>query len=153
MKLTSTKHKNIILRVAHGDIYTQSKLFRFGMSGSDSCPRCNETEDLRHKYIHCDYVKRIWQSANLYLNKLSNNCDPQQAPEKRVIAAHAGSTPASMTLIAEILQTITSLRSEQEYLLHPKFIARRAIKNIAIKEGNKKLKDLFIEALNDEEIV
>ena len=152
-KLTSTKHKNIILRVAHGDIYTQSKLFRFGMSGSDSCPRCNETEDLRHKYIHCDYVKRIWQSANFYLNKLSNNWDPQEAPAKRVIAAHAGSTPASMTLIAEILQTITSLRSEQEYLLHPKFIARRAIKNISIKEGNKKLKDLFIEALNDEEIV
>ena len=39
-KVTSTKHLNIILKVAHGDIYTKEKLFRFGLNQDPLCPRC-----------------------------------------------------------------------------------------------------------------
>ena len=50
-KVTSTKHKSIMLRVAHGDIYTQEKLFRYGMAQGPDCPRCGEIETLKHKFI------------------------------------------------------------------------------------------------------
>ena len=30
-KLTSTRHRNSVLRIAHGDVYTNERLFRFGL--------------------------------------------------------------------------------------------------------------------------
>ena len=65
------------------------------------------------------------------------------------IAATPQSTIASMTLTAEILQMILYLKPNQTYLVHPKYIAHRAVKNLAIKEGNFKIKRLFIDALDE----
>ena len=65
-KLTSTKHRNILLRVAHGEFYTKLKLQRFNLIDNSSCPRCGHIEDLRHKFVECAYVKRIWNCSNLY---------------------------------------------------------------------------------------
>ena len=55
-RVNSTRHKNIILRVAHGEIYTKEKLHRFGLTDSPVCPRCQETETLEHKFIQCNYI-------------------------------------------------------------------------------------------------
>ena len=65
-KLTSIKHRNILLRVAHGEFYTKLKLQRFNLIDNSSCPRCGHIEDLRHKFVECAYVKRIWNCSNLY---------------------------------------------------------------------------------------
>ena len=147
--LTSTRHKNTLLRVVHGEVYTQSKLHRFGMSDTDKCPRCNDSEDLKHKFVDCQYVERIWLSAKPYLDKLQ--LSPENNPDriKTAIAALSNSSLASMTYTAELLQTILYFKPEQEYLVHPKQIALRTLKNLAIKEGNFKIKGLFIELLNE----
>ena len=49
--LTSTTHKNSLLKVAHGDVYTQEKLHRFGLADSFKCPIFDEIETLQHKII------------------------------------------------------------------------------------------------------
>ena len=66
-KLTSTRHKNILLRIAHGDIYTKDKLLRYGMGNDNCCGRCNQIEDLRHKFIECPYTKLIWAEVKKLL--------------------------------------------------------------------------------------
>ena len=142
-KLTSTKHKNILLRVVHGDIYTQSKLHRFGLADNDTCPRCNHTEDLRHKFIECDYVKRIWSAVEGYLN--STNLDIDQ--DLKILAAYPGASLTAMTLTAEIMQMILQLKPDQNFLRHPKSFVERAIKSLKVKEGNKKIKNDFIQML------
>ena len=53
------------------------------------------------------------------------------------------SDQAYLTLAAEIIQRITRLKDDQDYLLHPKHFVNLAIRSLAIKEGNKSLKDLF----------
>ena len=133
----------------HGDVYTRKKLHRFGMSDTDECPRCNEVEDLRHKFVECAYVKMIWQKAKQYRTKLQDAQHQQEDEAKIAVAANIGANTASMTYVAEILQTILYFNPDQTYLMHPNFICRRALKNLAIKEGNKKRKQVFIELLNE----
>ena len=147
--LTSTRHKDMILRVVHGDVYTKSKLFRFGMSDDDKCPRCDGTEDLRHKFIECAYVKKIWSSAKWYINKLQTLTEPNEDRGKTAIAATLGSNRASMTYTAELLQTIHYLKPDQNYLVHPKAVTKRVLRNLTIKEGDTKTRGLFIELLNE----
>ena len=147
--LTSTRHKNTLLRIVHGDVYTQSKLFRFGMSDTNVCPRCNEIEDLKHKFVECAYVKLIWQKAKPFIIKLQDVNHQNDDTAKTSVAANLGSNTISMTYTAEILQTILYLKPDQSYLMHPGYIAKRALKNLTIKEGNSKRKRAFIELLNE----
>ena len=149
-KLTSSRHKNTILKISHGDVYTREKLLRFGMTDSDTCPRCDRVETLRHKIIECHYSNRIWQAIKPLINKLQDEPDPNPDPINFSIAATPKSNVASMTLTAEILQTILSLKPDQTFLMHPRYLAKRAVKNLAIKEGNSKIKGQFIRLLNEE---
>ena len=144
-RLTSTRHKNTLLKVAHGEVYTKAKLFRFGLVGDDTCPRCDETESLKHKIVDCHYAKRIWEEAKTYLEKLSNVATINNDCTKIAIAATLDSSLGSMTLTAEILQTILQLNPEQTYLLHPKHLVRQAINRVRIKESNNKIKRGFID--------
>ena len=59
-KLTSVRHQSMFLRALHGEIYTKSRLFRFGLIDNPTCTRCDEIETLDHKIIECDYATRIW---------------------------------------------------------------------------------------------
>jgi len=47
-KLTSVKHRNVILRTAHGDIMTKARAFKFGLDNDMFCPDCEEVENLNH---------------------------------------------------------------------------------------------------------
>ena len=148
-KLSSTRHKDTLLRAAHGDIYTREKLFRFGLIDSNQCPRCDEVETLRHKVIECEYAHKIWTEAIPVLEKLSDNIDRNIDMAKLAVSATNNTTLASMTLSTEILQVILRLRGEQTYLVHPKVIVRQAVQRLGKMEGNSRLKTDFIELLND----
>ena len=41
-RLTSTRHKNILLRVAHGDIFSNSRLHKFRLIDSPRCKNCQD---------------------------------------------------------------------------------------------------------------
>lgn len=149
--LTSTRHKNSLLRAFHGDVYTKAKLHRFGLSDTDACPRCGETENLEHKLISCSYTERIWSTALPTIRQLNTVSNPHESRIKLITGTSIGTSAASMTLIAELMQTILHLRQEQNYLLHPKFLVKRAIKNLSIKEGNVKMRRCFINVLSEED--
>ena len=59
-KLTNVKLKGIILRAIHGDIYSGTRLKKFGMTDTDNCPRCSLPETIQHQLFECSYVKKLW---------------------------------------------------------------------------------------------
>ena len=132
-KLTSIKHRNMLLRVAHGEIYTKEKLHRYNLIDNDRCPRCGEAETLNHKFIECDYVRRIWRYAtSLTANLISVNQNQLPVDSRSlVLGSFVESTPTILTLHAEILQRILYLREEQNYLVHPKTLVTHCLKLIA----------------------
>ena len=59
-RLKSTRAKSFALRLLHGDVYTGTKLLKFGLSNSDECNKCRNTENLQHLIKDCWYSGLIW---------------------------------------------------------------------------------------------
>ena len=77
-KLTSTRHKNILLRTVHGDIFSNSRLHRFGLRDSSNCSNCPELmETIEHRIKDCPKAIETWNKLNeiksdIGLNPLSD---------------------------------------------------------------------------------
>ena len=139
-KLTSTRHKNIILRVAHGDIYTNDKLFRFGLKDSNLCPRCDQVDTLQHKMYECPYTNEIWKR----ISSITGENTPE--PAKMVLGATMNTNVTFLTLKAEVLLRIMALKPDENYLLHPKYMVTHALNLIKRRERDQSVKR-EIEAL------
>ena len=148
-KLTSVKHRNILLRVAHGDIYTKEKLHRFNLIDNDECPRCGQIETLAHKFIECNYVKQIWTHVFRATNNLIAIDQSLIDPSKSCIGAQINSSPAILTINAEILTRILTLKDNQNYLLHPKKLLELSLKLIYKRENKIEIKNQVGTLLNE----
>jgi hypothetical protein len=133
-KVTSIRHKNIILRVAHKDIYTKEKLHRFGLIDNPHCPRCNLIETFEHKLMNCEYVKRIWQE----IFKITNVDD--SVTIDKILATSLNSSTTDITISAETLIKIMALKDDQTWLVRPRIFARNIIKGVHMLERNIKIK-------------
>ena len=59
--LTSTRHRNILLRTAHGDIFSNLRLFRFGLKDNPGCSNCPEAfETIMHRLCDCPKAVEAW---------------------------------------------------------------------------------------------
>ena len=64
-KLTSVRLRSTLLRVAHGDVYSNSRLHKFGMIDSPKCNNCNEpAETIVHKLLTCPKARETWNILN-----------------------------------------------------------------------------------------
>ena len=64
-KLTSTRHRNIILRAAHGDIFSNARLHRFNLTDNPGCMNCQEpNESIQHRLLECPNATRAWMKLN-----------------------------------------------------------------------------------------
>ena len=141
MKLTSVKHKNILLRVAHGEIYTKMKLQRFNLIDDNSCPRCGEAETLTHKFIECDYIARIWNCVKTLSNLSMPNNQPQQPWHKNILGTLTDSSLTTLTINAEVLLRISYFKDDQNFLIHPKVFVTNCLKYIAKSEKRAEIRE------------
>ena len=135
-KVPSVRHQSCLLRVAHGEVYTKEKLFRFGLRDNPNCPRCGGIEDLEHKFATCEYVDRIWQEAFRQIRRISD-ADFTEDKSNLIIGLVRGTETLNLSLQAEILQRIMYLRDEDDYLLRPKVLVRKAIEMLYKREINQ----------------
>ena len=77
-KLTSTRHRNILLRVMHGDVFSNERLHRFGLRDSPACANCDELIETRqHRIVECQKAQESWREleavkASLTLTALTD---------------------------------------------------------------------------------
>ena len=145
-KLTSVKHKNLLLKIAHGDIYTKERKFRFGLSDSPNCARCGQTEDLRHKFYECDYVSRIWSKINNYIIQLRiSNVTPE--PENKMLGAFPDTNPTILTIVAETLNRISQFKDSDTFLRCPKSLAKNIVNHVIVTDQNEEIKNSLKDIL------
>jgi hypothetical protein len=149
-RLTAVRHKNILLRILHGDIYTKDRQFRFGLADSPTCPRCDEVETIEHKFVTCSYISRIWQSADsLTGHRTDLTIDLIQ---DRLLANSNGDiNPEHVNLIihSEILNRILHLRADADYLIRPKIFVKNTLMYLAKKEKDSKVKTSISNLLSN----
>jgi hypothetical protein len=127
-KITSVKHRNLLLKLAHGDLYTNERLCRFGLRDDPNCERCGMVETLAHKLIECEYSSNIWSELEVVTE--TRFIDPQNKIES-ILGMGKEATFPLITILAETLQIICHQKLELP--------ARRIIK-IVLERLNKREK-------------
>ena len=110
------------------------------MINSSDCPRCGALENLQHKFIECPYSARIWR---IVLNSCKNivTTDPlSQQKARAIVGAYLDSNPTILTINAEILLRILSLKDDENHLIHPKHFVRNALKYLVRREKKEEIK-------------
>jgi len=136
-RLTAVKHRNILLRIHHGDIYTKARLFRFGLTDSPLCPRCNSPETIEHKFVTCAYSKRIWRELD---NKTGFISPVPDSIQDRLLA-NAQLDPLKLLIHSEILHRIAQLKPDANYLIRPKNFVENTLKYLTLMEKNSQMKN------------
>ena len=122
--LTNVKLKGIILRAIHGDIYSGTRLKKFGMSDTDSCPRCGVPETVQHQIFECEYTRKIWN----YTTKITGI---KIRTINDVLGHNELHDKLTLTLHAEIIRILLSIeRPDQDQLS----IIKNTIKRLIIVE-------------------
>jgi len=137
-KLSSVQHKNVLLRIAHGEVYTQERLARFGLADDVSCPRCDRAEDLEHKFLGCQYVSMMWEKLGRAFN-----LDPNLNQIEVIMGVHCEAE--LLCVHAEILKRILYLPRANEYLFHPRTFIKMAIKHLIAREKSDIVKQSLQE--------
>jgi exonuclease III len=70
---TNSKLRNIYFRLIHNDFFTHERMKKFRMTDSDACPRCGNTENLRHLIWECAHSINIWKLYNEIINEACPN--------------------------------------------------------------------------------
>ena len=106
--LTSTRHKNIILRVAHGDIYSNDRLHRFRLRDSSACANCGEAvETIQHRITACPLAQETWTIANEARSAIGISILNDFTIEN-LLGAQDRLDKISLTINAEIIHRLTS---------------------------------------------
>ena len=144
-KLTSTRHKNIILRVAHGDIFSNDRLFRFNLIDSPACRNCNElNESIQHRILECQLAANAWTKLNESKSRLGLSPLTDLTLEN-ILGAKDNLNKIEFALNAELIHKLTS-RSEHPC---PDRLVRSVIKLIYCSEYlSQDLRNAFENELN-----
>ena len=139
-RLTSTRHRNLLLRTVHGDIFSNGRLARFGLRQEANCPNCQEPiETIIHKIKECPHAMTAWQELervklNLNLNVLSD------LTIENLIGAKEHLNNIELALQAELIHRLTS-RNER---YQPKDLVKTVVRYIGFSERlNRELKERF----------
>ena len=149
-KTTSTKHKDIMLRLAHGELYSKDRLARRGLIVDANCPRCDQIETLKHKYFECPYVANIWRRTIDITNKLRTSIDQTETIVEKALCCTNEPKSIAITIHAEIIARIRQLKDEEaNLLLLPKLMVKNSIRSVWRRETNDEIKTELASLLMD----
>ena len=146
-KLTSTRHKNILLRAIHGDIFSNSRLFKFKLTNDPKCLNCLEpVETILHRLNECPKATQAWHlleaaKTSMGLENLSD------LSIENLLGIKDNIGKLELTLNAELIHRL-STRSES---YSPAAIVRTAIKYVSYAEKlDDEMKTKFERWLSNE---
>jgi len=138
-KVTSIRLRSTLLRVAHGDIYSNSRMYKFGMVDNAKCANCDEpVETIIHILFLCPKAQRVWNMLND--KKASVGLDNTQLNIEGILGIDSNDT-LDLTLNAATLQKLISLAGEPYC---PDLLVERVLKSIYYNDKRGKiLKELM----------
>ena len=139
-KMTNIKLKSILLRSIHGDVYSGTRLKKFGMTDNDSCPRCKMPETIQHQLLECQYCKELWTEVSKITSIPSENMDS-------ILGLHDLHDRVTLTINAEIIRRLLSI---ERLTADPTMIVKSVINSLfTLESGVTKYQlNLMVRSLN-----
>ena len=146
-KLTSVKHRNMLLKVAHGDVYTNLKKFKFRMNDTPRCQQCGQIETLTHKILDCGYAAQIWRHVLRLTESIRLTNSPNEDISNKIMGMVSGTNVYLLTIHAEILTRIHYLQHNPDFTLHPKIMVRQSLNYLLKREKSEHFKNILNDLL------
>ena len=152
-KVTSVRHRNTLLKMAHGDIYSNEKLARFGLINTPECSKCGELEDFQHKIFKCPYAAKLWGETFALTDTLKNSplAVNEDIIENKILGASIDTNPMILSIHAEVASRLLYNNKESSLPVNPRVIIRQAIdyvmrgeRKLGIKNSLDQLKQLLL---------
>ena len=139
-KLKSMKSKSFALRLLHGDIYTGAKLLKFGLTETDECSKCRQTEDLNHVLKDCWYSGAVWTKVH----KLYKKSDTRRQTYDRDTLEFVTGAKLSQPKTKLHIELIRRLTSKERPNILPRMLIFHTLEYLAIcdKDHGKYYKKL-----------
>jgi hypothetical protein len=129
-RLTSVRHRSNILRVAHGEIYSNERLFRFGLIPTPDCNNCQEpVESISHKLIDCPAAKKVWKK----IKELKSILNLEMVHPVTIEEA-LGCNIRDKTSLAINAETITRILGQGGKKYSPEILTTTIVKTISLFE-------------------
>jgi hypothetical protein len=141
--LTSVRHRNLLLKVIHGDVYTNERCYNFGLTNDPYCPRCDQLESIRHKFFECPEVSNLWQRVFDKTKQLVPNLGNGEDLIKSALCAFSTCDKIALTIHAEILQDILLNKPLREPSEHVQMTIKRLIRRETDLTRKNHLRDLI----------
>lgn len=128
------------LRLLHGDLWYNSKLFLTGLVENNSCSRCDKEGDVMHTVFECHHIKSIWQNIK---NLFYLHCENYE------VLAHPNLNHLSLALISLIIYNRIRLGPDEEkkYNSDKSFIISH-ITYLLNRENNVTSQQFLLDLLN-----
>ena len=124
MRLTNTKLKMILLRSIHGDIYSGTRLKKFGMTDCDKCPRCDRPETIEHQLLSCYYCRTLWSAVSDLTGIRTSNMDS-------LLGLDDTHDTVTITIHSEIIRKLLAI---ERPTCNPIELLRSTLNNLALLE-------------------
>ena len=107
----------------HGDIFSNSRLNKFGLKDSAACLNClNPIETIQHRIVECPKASEVWSHLATIKDKLDLNQLTNTTIES-VVGLNDRLTKIELALQAEVILKLTSMK--ESYC--PKQLAKAAV--------------------------
>jgi len=128
-----------MLRILHGDVYTNERLYRFGLIDNSRCDRCQEVDTLDHRLNSCQGTEVIRSCLTTLTSKLFKTLQIDQVEAiDQLLVTHKDCSKAILTVHAEILSKIVI--GKQEIPRNPRNMLKNIVMQLIKKESGNEAK-------------
>ena len=103
-KVRCTWNRNSLLRLIHGDIWYNSKLFITGLIENNTCSRCDMEGSLMHTIFECESINTLWHKIKELFSLTGENYE---------IFSHPNLNHLSLALNAQLIYNRIRITPEE----------------------------------------
>jgi len=108
--LKAPKDRFFKYRLLHGDVFCNTRMFRFKMVDSPNCKFCSSLETIKHLIWDCERSARVWR----YINELTKNyLNTEYINYNTIVLGNENPLPAMEVIIVWVLRLIMAIEREQ----------------------------------------
>ena len=133
----------MLLRHLHGDVYTNERKYRFGLTQDPNCTHCGQLDTLDHRLTRCPRSIEVLTVLERKIGEVAVNDREAQDPVACALGVYNRLKKSSLALTAETIEYISSTRTEPAI----RFLERITIKLLKL-EKNEQTRNELREILN-----
>jgi hypothetical protein len=138
-KLTGIQNKVTLLKVLHGDVYTNDRRLKFGLANSSICDKCGLQDNLEHRLLECGPYQTLVDYTLYLTNKLGKipGLRTRESRLDQLLGTHTDVDVTTLTIHSVIIKHVIY----QKEWIPPRALVNSVITRLLRNETNESVKE------------